>query len=54
VKRPETYGVKRVKVSYTKFKNGEAIVRDVRAEPNLGKPLELQMLTLHCFYKKSE
>ena len=47
----ETYGVNRVKVSYLKFKNGEATVRDVMVEPNLGKPLELQMLTLNCFYK---
>ena len=42
----ETYGAKRVKVSYPKFKNGEATVKDVTVEPNLGKPLELQMLTL--------
>ena len=41
----ETYGAKRVKVSYPKFKNGEATVKDVTVEPNLGKPLELQMLT---------
>lgn len=43
VKRPEKDGVERVKVSYPKFKNGEATVRDVRVEPNLGKPLDLQM-----------
>ena len=27
-------GVERVKVSYPKFKNGEATVRDVRVRPN--------------------
>lgn len=43
MKRREKDGVERVKVSYPKFKNGEATVRDVRVEPNFGKPLDLQM-----------
>ena len=43
VKRREKDGVERVKVSYPKFKNGEASVRDVRVEPNFGKHLDLQM-----------
>ena len=43
VKRQEKDGVERVKVSYPKFKNGEATVRDVRVEPNFGKDLDLQM-----------
>lgn len=54
VKRPEKDGVERVKVSYPKFKNGEATVRDVRVEPNLGKPLDLQMWTWNFCFEKSE
>ena len=37
VKRREKDGVERVKVSYPKFKNGEATVRDVRVESNFRK-----------------
>lgn len=36
VKPHETDGMERVKVSYPKFKNGEATVRDVRVRPNFG------------------
>ena len=39
VKRREADGTERVKVSYPKFKNGEATVRDVRVTPNFGKYL---------------
>ena len=43
VKHREADGVERVKLSYPKFKNGEATVRDVRVQPNFGKPLDLQV-----------
>ena len=29
--------VERIKVSYPKFKNGEATVRNIRVKPNIGK-----------------
>ena len=51
VKHREADEVDRVKVSYPKFKNGEATVRDVRVEPNFGKPLDLEVLTSNCFEK---
>ena len=54
MKRPEKDGVERVKVSYPKFKNGEATVRDVRVEPNFGKPLDLRMWTWNFCFEKSE
>lgn len=37
VKQREVDGVERVKISYPKFKNGEATVRDVRVKQNFGK-----------------
>lgn len=37
VKERNTDGVERVKLSYPKFKNGEATVRDVRITQNFGK-----------------
>ena len=43
VKQREADGVERIKVSYPKFKNGEATVRDVRITQNFGKPLGLFM-----------
>ena len=54
MKRREKDGVERVKVSYPKFKNGEATVRDVRVEPNFGKHLDLQMRTWNFCFEKSE
>ena len=30
--------VERIKVSYPKFKNGEATIRDVKIKPDFGKP----------------
>ena len=54
MKRREKDGVERVKVSYPKFKNGEATVRDVRVESNFGKPLDLQMSTSNFCFEKSE
>ena len=52
MKRREKDGVERVKVSYPKFKNGEATVRDVRVEPNFGKHLDLQMWTWKFLFWK--
>ena len=43
VKHRESDGIERVKVSYPKFKNVEAAVRDVRITPNFGKPSGLLM-----------
>jgi len=40
VKHKGTDGAERVKVSYPKFKNGEATVRDVRITPNFGMFLD--------------
>lgn len=37
VKKRNADGVERVKLSYPKFKNGEATVRDVRITQNFGK-----------------
>ena len=54
MKRREKDGVERVKVSNPKFNNGEASVRDVRVEPNFGKPLDLQMWTWNFCFEKSE
>ena len=36
MRKREADGVEQVKVSYPKFKNGEATVRDVRITPNFG------------------
>jgi len=47
VKQREADGVERIKVSYPKFKNGEATVRDVRITQNFGKPLGLFMRVCH-------
>ena len=52
MKRREKDGVERVKVSYPKFKNGEATVRDVRVEPNFGKHLDLQIWTWKFLFWK--
>lgn len=37
VKERDKDGVQRVKISYPKFKNGEATVQDARITPNFGK-----------------
>ena len=37
VKKRNAHGVERVKLSYPKFKNGEATVRDVRITQNFGE-----------------
>ena len=36
-KKRNTDEEERIKVSYPKFKNGEATVRDVRVQPNFGE-----------------
>ena len=36
-KKRNTDDEERIKVSYSKFKNGEATVRDVRVQPNFGE-----------------
>ena len=36
-KKRKADGDERIKVSYPKFKNGEATVRDVRVQPNFGE-----------------